>query len=329
MRMFRVLVVTGVALVTVIVATACRSATSEMPRGYGPIALAEGERCPSVGGRYFDSSAPVMAMLVMPALRNPPASGDLAWIELTPADDSTLLVAVMYQDSVSVSGTLRRGGPWHGDYYCEEGWLKVRDARIPQTWDAEMKDGEFFPRRHLFWVAPNKAGALVARLQFIDFEEFGLWCGDGCKGFPIPGTFEYRETWSLAEAFDPDLPAPIARQREAERQEGVAALEAAKRDRRYQEVQLLENGPPDPELETVRRRALLSLPEGVLLRGVSRHTNRFHLSVEFEAMYQLENFLERLGGSGPVDELGIAPLFRGKTTKGTWVDVVYVRYGTR
>lgn len=44
-----------------------------------------------------------MAMLVMPALRNPPASGDLAWIELTPADDSALLVAVMYQDSVSVS----------------------------------------------------------------------------------------------------------------------------------------------------------------------------------------------------------------------------------
>lgn len=309
-----------------LLASACAPGTGSMPREFGRVVLADKERCPSVAGRYFDSSEPITAMLATAATNRNLAHADIAWFELTPRGDSTLLVEIMYRDSVSVRGQLQRGGAYGGDYFCENGWLKVGDHRIPQTWDRSVKSKDFFPRRHQFQVAPNRDGALVARLLFIDFDQFDVWCGDGCKGFPIPGTFEFKEQWSMAEGYDPDVPPPAARRREAERQRVAEEYAEAKEDRVFQENELLENGPPDPELETVRRRALLSLPDGVLLRGVGRQSDGFHLSVEFEEPHQLQGFIARLSGSGPVDEIRIAPLSSGKTTKGTWTDVVYVRF---
>lgn len=307
-------------------ASACAPGTGSMPREFGRVVLAEKARCPSVAGRYFDTSEEITAMLVKAALRNRSSEADIAWFTLSQPGDSTLSVQITYIDSVTASGYLKQGSPYEGDYYCENGWLKIGDHRIPPTWDGDVKVGDFFPRRHDFQVAPNRDGGLVARLLFTDFEQFDVWCGDGCKGFPIPGTFEFKEQWSMAEAYDPDLPPPASRKRERERQRTLAELEEAKKDRVWQEEQLLENGPPDPELETVRRRALLSLPDGVLLQGVGRQADGFHLSVEFEEPHQLQGFIARLGGSGPVDEIRIAPLSSGKTTKGTWTDVVYVRF---
>jgi hypothetical protein len=326
MTLQRMLAFLSLFVSTALLTSACAPDPDDVPRAYGRLVLGEEERCPSVAGRYFDSSEPITAMLVTAATNRGMGEADIAWFEITPKGDSTLLVELMYRDSTSVRGQLKRAGQYAGDYFCENGWLKVGDHRIPQTWDAEMKSGDFFPRRHQFQVAPNRDGALVARLLFIDYEQFDVWCGDGCKGFPIPGTFEFKEQWSIAEAYDPDLPPPVARKREQERQRLVAEYEEAKKDRIFQENELLENGPPDPELETVRRRALLSLPDGVLLRGVGRNGNGFHLSVEFEEMYQLEQFMERVSGSGPVAEIRIAPLYRAKTTQGRWTDVVFVRY---
>jgi hypothetical protein len=189
-----------------------------------------------------------------------------------------------------------------------------------------MANGDFYPRRHAMMLAPNEDGALVARLDFIDYNEFTVWCGDGCKGFPIPGTFETRSVWSMAEKFDSELPPPVARERQRVIAKKEAALEQARHDRVWQEEQLLENGPPDPERDLVRKRALTALVPGMLLRGVGLTQGGWHLSLEFDELYQLEQFMERLAGSGPVAELKVAPLYRTQTTTGRITDVVFIRY---
>lgn len=304
---------------------ACNGPTRDMPRAYGPLVLAADDKCPLVAGRYFDSSDQITRLLALAHVKDPAVDADRAWIELAGNADTALTVTVMYRDSVSQRGWLRRGGPSEGDYFCEDGWLKVGDHRIPRTWDGDVTDAGFFPRRKAFWVAPNEGKGLVGRLQFIDFEQFNVWCGDGCRGFAIPGTFTHKETWSLAEPFDPDLPPPVARRREAERQRELAELERAKHSRLYQEEQLLENGPPDPERESVRARALRALVDGMLLNGVGRSQGGFNLSLEFDEEWQLEQFMTRFQGTGPVAEIGPAPHYRARTSDGHWTDVVFVR----
>lgn len=305
---------------------ACTGPTRSMPREYGPLVLASGDACPLVAGRYFEAEGPINDLLFLARVMDLPEDADRAWVELAGSADTSLHVTVTFRDSTARYGTLRRGTPWEGDYFCEDGWLKVADHRISGRWDRDITDAEFHPKRRAFWVAPNADSGLVGRLQFIAFTQVDVWCGDGCRGIPVPGTFDTKDSWFLAERYDPDLPPPVARRREAERQQVLADLERAKRDPVYQEEQLLENGPPDPELDAVRRRALISLPDGVLLRGVGRQPDGFHLSVEFGELYQLQDFMQRLEGSGPVDALRVAPHSRSRTTQGRWTDVVFIRY---
>jgi hypothetical protein len=305
------------------VVAACDRSAYVIPREYGPVVLGAGDRCPALAGRYFDSSDPIRDLLFLAHVLDAPQDADRAWIELAGMADTGLAVTVVYRDSARRYGSLRRGTPFAGDYFCEGGWLKISDHRIPKRWDRDLTEADFYPRRRAFWVAPNADSALVGRLQFIHFRQL-----DAGRGVPVPGTFKSRDTWSLAEKYDPDLPPPVARQREEERERLLADLERARRDPVYQENDLLENGPPDAERETVRQRALLSLVDGVLLRGVGRQPDGFHLSVEFEELWQLDQFMERLRGSGPVEALHIAPLSRSRTTRGRWADVVFVRYGS-
>ncbi len=307
------------------VLAACGGSTS-MPRGWPRVVTAGGDACPKLAGRYFDSSAPISQMLASQHVPYDTIEADWAYFELVGDADKGLRVTVVHRDSVSVSGTLSKGTEWSGDYYCKDGWLKVGDGKLPNSWDAEVKADDFQPQRRQLRIAPNTDGALVARLDFTDYDEFTVWCGDGCRGIPLPWTFRTRSAWSMAEPFDPDVPPPVARQRQDAQEEREAALDRARHDRVWQEEQLLENGPPDPAMELVRTRALAALVPGMLLRGVGPRDDGWHLSLEFAELYQLEQFMERLRGSGPVAELRVAPLYRTKTTQGRWTDVVFIRY---
>lgn len=322
MPLFRVLVLISLAMAVV----ACDSATKGMPRGWPDLVLGPESQCPEVAGRYFDSSEPIRKVMAERHVPWDSANADWAYFELAGQADLGLTVTVVYRDSISRTGTLQKGTPWSGDYYCDDGWLGIGDRDFPTTWDKDMASGDFYPKRHAMMLAPNEDGALVARLDFIDYNEFTVWCGDGCKGFPIPGTFETRSVWSRAEKFDPDLPPPVARERQRMVAQKEAALEQARHDRVWQEEQLLENGPPDPERDLVRKRALAALVPGMLLRGVGPTQGGWHLSLEFDELNQLEQFMERVAGSGPVAELKVAPLYRARTTTGRTTDVVFIRY---
>lgn len=67
------------------------------------------------------------------------------------------------------------------DYDCESGWLK---GRTPHT--------ESMPLRHMVapwqvfgtaWVALDKQGGLIGRVDYTQDRFFSIWCGDGCIGF--------------------------------------------------------------------------------------------------------------------------------------------------
>ncbi len=307
-------------------AAACTGATKGMPRAWPKVVLAADPNCPTVAGRYFDSSEPISMLMAKRRVPYDSTDADWAYFELAGNADQGLTVKVVYRDSVSTTGSLRKGDAWSGDYYCEGGWLRIPDGNFPTQWDQDMKTGDFFPKRHAMQIAPNANGALVARVDFTDYDEITVWCGDGCKGIPIPGTFATKSVWTMAEKFDPELPVPVARARQQIIDQDEAALAQAKTDRLYQEEQALENGPADPQEAIVRQRALSALVPGMLLRGVSSRDAGWHLSLEFDEPYQLTQFMDRLSGSGAVAEMKVAPLYRTRTTTGRTTDVVFIRY---
>ncbi len=307
-------------------ALACGGATKGMPRGWPDLVLASDTHCPDVAGRYFDSSEPITFLMAKRRVAFDNVEADWAYFELAGHADSALTVTVVFRDSVERTGTMRKGTEYDGDYYCSDGWLRVAGSGGPSRWASEVRDQDFYPKRHAVRLAPNEDGALVARLDFTDYAEITVWCGDGCKGVPIPGTFDTRSVWTMAEKFDPDLPPPVARARQRVAEQTAADLERAKADRVWQQNDEAENGPPDPERDAVRKRALSALVPGMLLQGVGPNANGWHLSVEFDELHQLEAYMTRLNGSGPVAELRIAPLYRTRTTQGRWTDVVFIRY---
>lgn len=206
MRLIRRMIPVCAAVVMAVVASACNRSSQTMPREFGPLVLGSTASCPVVSGRYFESEGPINDLLFLSNVLDAPNDADRAWVELAGMADTGVAVTVMYRDSTVRYGSLRKGDQWSGDYFCEDGWLKVSDRRIPGRWDRDITDADFQPRRRAFWLAPNADGGLVGRLQFIAFDAIDSWCPSGCEGIPIPGTFQYRDAWSLAERFDPGLP---------------------------------------------------------------------------------------------------------------------------
>ncbi len=313
-------------LALTLTAAACGQATNGMPSGWPKVILASDSTCPTVAGRYFDSSAPISMVMAKQRVAWDTTNADWAYFELAGNADQGLTVQVVYRDSVSTTGTLRKGNAWTSDYYCEGGWLHIPDGSSLSHWDQDMKTGNFVPKRHAMRIAPNTDGALVARVDFTDYDEITVWCGDGCKGIPIPGSFTTKSVWTMAEKFDPELPTPVARAQQQVIDQDEAVLAQARNDRLYQEQQEIEQGPVDPQEAIVRQRALSALVPGMLLRGVSSRGAGWHLGLEFDELYQLEQFMQRMAGSGPVAELKVAPLYRTRTTTGRTTDVLFIRY---
>lgn len=307
-----------ITLATSIVLVAC-SDRDAMPRDWPRLLLADGDRCPEVTGRFFDSSEPIARILAGRFAPHDSASAEWHSFELAGAADSALHVTVRYTNGEARTGRVQKGGKYGSGYYCEDGWLKVGDRDIPETWDHAIMTPGRPPRRRAMRVAPDVEGALVARLDGITYDEFTVWCGDGCKGFPLPWTWDTRSSWSRATRWEPGKPPPrVAARRQAEAQ--------ARRDPVYLAEQALEHGPAVPGIDVMRKRALAALVPGMQLRAVAPRDSGWHLSLEFEELSQLARFMTHLGQAAPVAELRVAPLYRAKNERGHWIDVVHVRF---
>jgi hypothetical protein len=307
-------------LITALVAlVACNGDTKGVPKGWGPVQLGKDTLCPPMQGRYVYTPEPIGWQLAGRHVPWDSVPAELEYFAVAGSADSALHVTVGYVDGRTHEQRLQKGTPYSRDYHCEDGWLHISAGEISNRFDAEVASVGFYAQRHAMRIARSRSGALVARLDRIDYDEFYVWCGDGCKGFPLPWTFETRSTWSQAKRWIAGTPRPSVVRREREE----ARLKA---DPVYQENQRLENGEPVAGQPEARRRVSAALVPGMLLRAVAPRDSGWHLSLEFEELSQLAQFMERLSQSGPVAELKVLPLYRAKTTNGHWIDVVYVRY---
>lgn len=229
-----------------LLSVACVDETHGAPRGWGPLALGTEQGCADVAGRYLATSEPISVLLASNHLPNAAPPSEWAWFELSGEADTALTVTVTSEDGVEQSGQLRRGSASDGDYFCEDGWLQIADRRISNQFDDETESATYRPQLRSMRVAKAADGALVARFDFITYSEITVWCGDGCKGLPVPGTFKTHSVWSAAERWDADGSPTDATSRVDERSGRAADRRRAQRDRLLLEEQRLENGPDTP-----------------------------------------------------------------------------------
>lgn len=174
--------------------------------------------------------------------------------------DSVLVLALHRFDGTRDTVALRRGA----DYGCGDGWLRPRGADA--MFDAvPYDDAGHRANRDEFQVAIDEAGHWVGRRTATTWDEFAVWCGDGCRGVPLPWTIRHHVRWSLLAAPGDDVPdTPHARdaqqrmldeERRLEYGDPVADAPAARRAAREQAVfqrralereRAIESGTPLP-----------------------------------------------------------------------------------
>ncbi len=316
----------AIPVLTSLALLACSRGADRLPDGWAPLALGKGTHCPVMTGRYLYADQPVGYELVGRHVPWDSIPAELDYFEIAGSADTALHLTVGYVDGRQHQQRLVNGTASSGDYRCEDGWLHTRADLLSDRYDAEVTTDGFYPKRRTIRIGRARDGALVALLERTDYDEFAVWCGDGCKGIPLPLTFTTRSTWSKAVPWKAGEPRPnvVASafmdrrpRRDAERllDERIAREEA-----------LLENGPVVAGQAEAQTRVNAAEVPGLRVRGVSPRDSGWHVTLDFSEPEQFEQFMQRLARSGPVAELRSVPLYRGKLFNGRWTDVVYLRY---
>jgi hypothetical protein len=306
-------------------AVAACSSQRGVPKAYGPLALAKGDACPDVTGRYAYTGEPGGFLL---AARHGITYENLAveHFTVTGDADTALRLRIGRSDGSVVEKRLKRGAqPYGGDYWCEDGWLRL-GGDIGARWDSTVNDEGFHARRHAVHLATGREGALVTKLDHTDYDEFTVWCGDGCKGIPLPWTFRTRTTWHRAEAWPEGAPRPVAIAEVMASERKAQEIERARNDPLFLENDRLERGETTPASIETRRRVEAVLPKDIRLLAVAPRDSGWALSIEYDDEAQLPGFLVALQESGPVVEVRRDGLVRGITPERRKTGAVYVRW---
>jgi len=184
--------------------------------------------CPQVAGTYR-----VEENVLGQVIGNKRAyeSRNAPWQYLTVLQEGDSLLRFVYAAPGRADTTLLRQP---GDFSCNTGWIEPRGGweRL-QPVERDPNDGRSL--RQEFRIASEQSGALVGQVIERRFRELTVWCGDGCRGFPIPGTGRRTVTYSrLGDSLSPpEAAAPAHRTSSPEALQERLAREAA----------ALENGP--------------------------------------------------------------------------------------
>lgn len=151
--------------------------------------------CPRLDGSYWVERRLIWGTLVRGRLSDDQRR--VAWSVLRVEGDATrgldlVVSSAGRHDTVRVE----RGR----DYDCASGWLvpraEIRLGDLPEE-DSLRFANDPKHQRFEFGIAGDTTGALVGRLRTMSYAQFDVWCGDGCRGFPLPWTFEHRVDWEF------------------------------------------------------------------------------------------------------------------------------------
>lgn len=276
-------------LLAVVIAAACSDANDDrLPKG---ITLRERPAvddstldCPRLNGVYLPLPGLIWNRLVFRSL---------SWDGRT-RPWSTLRIRGNVRDSLQLiveSGahaetlTTTRGG----GYSCASGWLipsgDVYLSELGREDSARYYNDTKSQRLH-FAVSSATDGSLVGRLRVRSYSEFTVWCGDGCRGFPIPFTSTYETKYSVLTP-EGVLPPEVPRDELSRR---VAA-----------EERMLEEGVPEPKPSKALREAYASvMPQGAKILAVVRRNKGWQFSMLMPTRESVAPFLGRL-----TSELGL------------------------
>jgi len=162
--------------------------------------FARDSACPQVYGSYDASSPDFAYIMTRQSPRYDTVGGPVESMSLVLENDS-LLTVIAWRDRVpSDTVVLRR----RYDFDCGDGWMKPHLG----TWlpgddgDSPAARARRSGRRD-FRITTGAKGALIGRLDHHTFDQFDVWCGDGCKGFPLPWTWRTSHQWFRAAVVNP------------------------------------------------------------------------------------------------------------------------------
>ena len=156
--------------------------------------------CPPIAGTFEyadnDLAFAMTRMLPWEARQRP-------WwtVTVTGSADSAMVLALHRFDGSHDTVTVRIGNA----YVCTGGWLRPANAGemfAGRPYDAEGNRAN----RNDFDIAVDGDGDLVGRRTATTYDQFDVWCGDGCRGFPLPWTFRDHVVWSTLAPPDGTVP---------------------------------------------------------------------------------------------------------------------------
>lgn len=188
-------------LPALVLSQAC-SKTPGMPRAWGPLRLAADSACPRVYGSYDASDRDFAHVVATQYLPFDSLRGRLDAMSLAMDEDSSLTVIGWVNHEPIDTVRLRKGR----DFTCADGWLVPSYPQwLPSYADDSLAARARGAGRTSMMLATGDAGALIGRLDHHTYDEFTVWCGDGCKGIPLPWTWRTSHRWYRAAVVNPAL----------------------------------------------------------------------------------------------------------------------------
>jgi hypothetical protein len=149
--------------------------------------------CPVVGGEYWVQRELTWNRLIQPALSDDQRR--IGWSKVAIAGEPLdSLQLILTAADLRATAIVRRGQ----HYDCASGWIVPRGTIMRADLSEEdsirsMND----PKHHDYSlaIAGDTTGSLIARVRILAWSQFDVWCGDGCKGIPLPWSIERRTRW--------------------------------------------------------------------------------------------------------------------------------------
>jgi hypothetical protein len=228
------------------------------------------------------------------------------WTMVTMAGhpDTAVHLEATFEDQSTDTTTWRRDAA----YDCDAGLVHPRDAD-ELFYGVRMEDNER-SHRHDFFLSSDDKGQLVGRHEVLSFVQFDVWCGDGCKGFPIPWTMRRDVTWSFL-SIRGDLAANNPEQ-------------AAINDRLARDEAALEQGPPGPPIERWIMRTVRSRIDRGYIAGMGPNGDGINVSLALPDSLAIAVVLSHLQATRGVLEARHETLYRTRRPDGKVAIVIHV-----
>lgn len=269
--------------------------------------------CPRVDGAYRNNGSDLAAVVTRLAGTGMQLH-EWETVAITGHPDVAVQLVIQRTDRSADTVTIERDR----GYDCDAGWFHPRraaglmdDIKAPGRDSPNAREPDERTHRYEFHITSDDKGQLVGRLEDINFSNFWVWCGDGCKGLPLPWSIRRNVWWS----FLPDSSVPVV----------TPGPRTPQDERLLAEERAQENGPGLTPIEGWVDRAVrgaVRSPASIL--GTGPNPEGLHVSILVPDSTWVPQVVERFRGLAGVRGAREARLYASFDEARRWHTVVYV-----